>query len=366
MFWLYVFFALSSIWSEYSLASIKRISKDFGCVLAALVLLTERDPAAAIRGVFVRVAYVLIPLSIVLIKYFPALGRTYSKSWEPMMAGVTTHKNSFGQMLFVFCLMMLWDLKERQGAPRAAERRTSSLILLVMLLVGGWLLIECNSRTSLLCGILGVGLFWGTGFLPRMRNPKQVLLACSVGLVLLFALESTFDISDRVLSAFGRNKTLTGRTSIWSAVADQKVNPLIGSGFCAFWDTRMAKSAQAEAGDQIMNSHNGYIDLYLDGGLVGCCLFGFMMLSGAKKVTEDLRGRTLLGRVSFLFWVVALVYNNSESCYFRLSPLWFALLLVMIRCPAPVLVATARSGAERRRSQQVGRRAPSPVAVRGL
>ena len=40
-----------------------------------LVILSEEDPANAIRTVFVRCAYVLIPLSILFIKYYPEVRR---------------------------------------------------------------------------------------------------------------------------------------------------------------------------------------------------------------------------------------------------------------------------------------------------
>jgi hypothetical protein len=40
-----------------------------------------------------------------------------------------------------------------------------------------------------------------------------------------------------------------------------------------------------------------------------------------------------LGRIGLVFWVLAIIYNLSESSFFRLDALWFTLLLVMIECP---------------------------------
>jgi len=65
LFLIYFYFALSAIWSDLPLMSLKRIFKDFGLVPIALVFLTERDPIEAIRAVFVRVSYILFPFSII-------------------------------------------------------------------------------------------------------------------------------------------------------------------------------------------------------------------------------------------------------------------------------------------------------------
>jgi len=70
----------------------------------------------------VRVSYVLFPLSVVFIKYFPALGRSASRAGENMFTGVTTQKNSLGEMAFVFSIMILWDLVEVYLAQEGRRR----------------------------------------------------------------------------------------------------------------------------------------------------------------------------------------------------------------------------------------------------
>ena len=73
---IYLYLALSAAWSEHSLPTFKRAIKDFGNVLVALVLLTEVDPLTAIRIVYVRISYLLFPLSVVFIEYFPGHWQT--------------------------------------------------------------------------------------------------------------------------------------------------------------------------------------------------------------------------------------------------------------------------------------------------
>src|SRR5262245_25891250 len=72
--WLLLFFlyaGISAIWSDFPFVSFKRWIKGLGDPMMALVLLSDANPAKAIETVIKRCTYVLIPLSVVFIKYFP-------------------------------------------------------------------------------------------------------------------------------------------------------------------------------------------------------------------------------------------------------------------------------------------------------
>jgi exopolysaccharide production protein ExoQ len=328
----YSYFALSSLWSEQSLVSLKRVGKDFGCVLAALVLLTEARPAAAVRGVCVRVAYVLIPLSLVFGKYFPNLGRNYSPSGEPMFTGVTTQKNSLGQLVLALGLILFWDYLHLRSniladPVRAKQQRW---IHIGTLILAGWLLVASDSQTSLLCFILGLFALWGVGRLLRLPNGKAILVFSLVAVLCLSALDKTFGLSDVVIRGLGRNPTLTGRTDIWRIVLDQKTNRLIGEGFNIFWDSAKGHAVQLAVRAPIQSSHNGYLEMYLDGGLIGIAVLGIFLLScGRRAIARTFQGASF-GRIGFVCWIVTVIYNLSESSFLRLDILWFSLLLFTI------------------------------------
>src|SRR3954454_6217922 len=74
----YLFFLFSVVWSPDPLVSGKRWIKDLGHVIMVLVAMTENDPIQAVRSLFLRCAYLLIPLSFVLIRYYPGIGTVYS------------------------------------------------------------------------------------------------------------------------------------------------------------------------------------------------------------------------------------------------------------------------------------------------
>lgn len=327
---IYLFFAISVVWSPLGIITLKRLVKDFGCVLVGLVLLTEVDPSMAIRTVFVRVAYLLFPLSIVVSKYYPAIGRNFSDTGIPMITGLTTQKNSLGAVVVTLGVMILWDLIELWKENAGRRWNTDMLVRYGVLAMGLWLLLTCDSVTSIVCLMLGAFLFWGGGRMVRMRNGRRVLVYSLIGLLGLAALNGTFHIFDNVVEAFGRNPTLTGRTTIWQVVLDQHTDPLIGCGFYSFWQTKYGYAVNQVIGMGLNEAHNGYLETYLDGGWVGVALLALLLLAVGARAIKRLFSASLFGRVAFIFWIIAIVYNYSESDYFRLSPIWFTFLLLTV------------------------------------
>ena len=78
--WLVAFlvYSLASVlWSDFPSIASKRWIKTLGHPVMALIILTEPDPVNAFRTVMKRCAYLLLPLSVLLIKYFPEYGRGF-------------------------------------------------------------------------------------------------------------------------------------------------------------------------------------------------------------------------------------------------------------------------------------------------
>ena len=72
--WLVVFLgyaALSIFWSDYQFVAFKRWVKVLGHPIMVLIVATEPDPREAMKLLLKRAAYVLVPFSITLIKYYP-------------------------------------------------------------------------------------------------------------------------------------------------------------------------------------------------------------------------------------------------------------------------------------------------------
>ena len=327
---IYAYWLVSSFWAASGSVSVcVRLFKDFGHVLMALVLLTEAAPWAAIRTVFVRVAYVLLPLSIVLNKYFPEIGRIRNRGGSVLYVGVSIHKNSMGLTALVLGLVVLADLLSIRNSDSGAQK-VDRLIRYGMLGFVVWNLVMCDSKTSLLCLIFGTLLMWGTTRLTALKNPSQVLFRFLAVFLVVALFETTLGISDILLDSIDRDETLTGRTQIWQWVHETYMNPLVGVGFYSYWETPGALKIAERFPGGLQTVHNGFLETYFDGGAISIVLLVLFLIIGFLRTVRRTLQNTLFGRFTLVLFIVALIYNYSETSFFRFEPLWFTLLMTTI------------------------------------
>src|SRR5436190_9884741 len=89
----FLYCALSILWSDYPDVAFKRWIKALGDLTMVLIVLTDKDPFAAVKRFLSRVGFLLVPISILLIKYYPAMGRVYNRHFGlSYNVGVATGK----------------------------------------------------------------------------------------------------------------------------------------------------------------------------------------------------------------------------------------------------------------------------------
>jgi O-antigen ligase len=328
-FLLLAYLALSVLWSPYPFVAFKRWFKEFGNVLIALVILTEKDPAESLKSICVRCAYILFPLSVVLVKYYPNFGRGYSSGGFPMVTGVTPQKNSLGLICAVFALALVWDILDAHRHRTSQASWTRLLPQWLALAIGLWLLGASESKTSLLAFLVGLAIFLG----PHLRVIRRAPVAFARGWViivpvlLILAAVNTV-IFAPALEAVGRDTTFTERTDIWQAVLAEPVNPIVGTGFFSFW-LEYGDAVRA-AGIPQREGHNGYLEMYLDGGIIGCALLGIFLLTTCWRLAAAFSPKSAETRVIFAFAIMSLITNFAETYFFRPDVIWFATVLAAL------------------------------------
>jgi exopolysaccharide production protein ExoQ len=330
LFYGYLFISVS--WAESSSVSFKRWLKDFGNVFVALVILTERNPQQAIRAVFVRCAYILLPLSVIFIRFFPHLGRRYSSGGELEPTGVTFQKNSLGALVLICGLVLILEWFERTRISRAREKWAERWFPLVLFLTGTYLLYLCDSKTSIVCLVLGVGVLSAIKLPFLRRRVGSIALCAFIVVAVFYAFDSAFGVSERVMAGLGRDMTLTGRTEVWRELLALETDPVIGTGFCSFWDGKY----RARLPEWVSSSaHNGYLEIYIDGGIAGLFFLSILLVSLAWRLNARMGNEGTYPFFCFALFLAAVIGNLTESHFARMSPLWFALLVVSIEYKAP-------------------------------
>lgn len=329
----YLYFLLSILWADSTVASFKRIFKDFGCIIVLMVILTDKDPRSALKAVFVRCGCVLIPLSLIYIRYFPSLGRRYnSHSGELEAIGVTFQKNSLGALILFTSLFIIFDLiDKRPGVPRLD--RTDKWIRWGVLAIGLYLLNMCDSKTSMLCLVIGTTILLSVRLSFFQRHLARIGLFFTIGMAAFFILDATVGVRKHIISAIGRDMTMTGRTEVWRELLALKTNPVIGTGFCSIWSDRdlLERLPKWVSG----SAHNGYLEVYLDGGFVGLLFLAILLFNAYAHATKQLHSADNIAVLRFAVVVITLVYNYSESGFGRLSPAWFLFLIAAVHYQPP-------------------------------
>lgn len=340
--WLMVllgYILLSALWSDISLICLRRGIRELIAPLMAMVVISEARPTQALAGVLRRTAYVLLPFSIVLIKYFPDLGVQYGR-WSGilMWCGVTAQKNELGRLCAISCLFLTFALyRYRKDRVRTPALRSQVFADLLILSLGMFLLIGSHSATSLVSLVLGSAIFFGCVLFRRLvlALPAMLLLAGVLGLI-AFGVATPFLGGSDVASftnSLGRDSTLTGRTEVWAAVIPERATrPLLGFGYGSFWT-----DARREMFD-IPTAHNGYLDVMLELGVVGLLFYVSWLVSITGQMHRALTRDFTWAILGIAYLLVGLLYNTTESSLNSLSEYMTAITLFVSFVVSPALL----------------------------
>jgi exopolysaccharide production protein ExoQ len=326
----FLYCLVSCSWSPFPEVAFKRWIKDLGDLAMVLVIVTDPEPVAALRRIFSRVGFILLPASILLIRY-SAIGRGFDPGGTPMNTGVTTNKNLLGLITFVISLGALWSLIKLLRAKRGPTRTRQLVARGTLVAFGVAVLQQAQSATSIACFILGAVLILATNlsFIRRVPGRAHALvltILLSGGIAMLSGGEAT------VVGALGREATLGDRTAIWAAVIPLCPNPVIGAGFESFWNGygKYVTKGLSKYERGLNSAHDGYIEVYLNLGWVGVGLIAMLLISGYGRASAAFRRNPEVGSLMLAYVATASIYSITEAGFRIVTPSWIFLLLVVV------------------------------------
>ena len=329
LFFGYCLFSL--FWSDFPDVGFKRWTKAVGDLVMLCIVLTEADPPFAIQQLLKRLTFLLAPLSVLLIKYFPEYGRTYGRWFgEVHYTGVTTNKNSLGAICLLFGLAVLahliFLLKDKTRKGRKRMLLANGIVLSTIM----WLLSMADSMTSWACFAMGSSLIVGLSF--SFLAKRRQIIHVVIPIMLLACVSVLFlGVSPGALNALGKNATLTDRTAIWPLVLSLQKNPLGGTGFGSFWLGPRLEAVWSVFEWKPNQAHNGYLEVYLNLGWIGILLLAGVLVTGYKNAFAACRRDPRVGTLLLAYFVVGIAYNFTEAAMFQmLSAVWILLMLSMV------------------------------------
>jgi exopolysaccharide production protein ExoQ len=336
---------LSIFWSPFPEVAFKRWTKGVGDLAMVLVVLTDTEPVAALRHLFSRAGFVLLPASILLIRY-SAIGRSFTPDGSPMNTGVADNKNTLGLIAFVITLGATWSFLSVPRTKREPDRARHLVARGSLVAFGVAVLAMAHSATSDACFILGAALIFMT-YLPFIRRRPGRVHALTLVILLCGGMTMLVGGETGVVNALGRDTTLTGRTEIWQDVIPMCPNPVVGAGFESFWSGYGA-NVHVPGLSKYMTlneAHNGYIEVYLNLGWVGVGLIVLILISGYRRACAAFQRSPEIGSLMLVYIATAAIYSITEAGFRILTPSWIFLLLAVIASSGTIygLVRTRES-----------------------
>lgn len=330
-FFLVVFllFALTSVmWSDFSFVAFKRWFRDLGDYLVILIVVSDPQPIEAVRTLFRRLCFLFVPLSILLVKYFPNIGKQYEFwSGNNMFVGAATSKNMLGVACLVSGVYLFWDTLSRWPNRRERGVKPAILVNLVLFAMTLYLLNLSNSATSKVCLALGCMVVAATNLRLMKRHPGILKVSIPVVLCAYMILQFGFGINGEIAGMVGRNANLTGRTDLWKLLLSMHTNALLGTGYESFWLGPRLAYVWQNFTTGINEAHNGYLETYINLGFIGLLFLIVFLMASFRNIGKALSSGFSLAPLGLALWTVLLFYNVTESAFRGSQLMWVAFLL---------------------------------------
>ncbi len=208
----------------------------------------------------------------------------------------------------------------------------------MMLAMVAWLTPIANSKTSLLAMLVGIAFILALQ-VPTIR--KNLWSYVFVLLAVIGIANELFALQGAIFEASGRDATLTGRTDLWRVVLAESNNPIMGAGYASFWlGDRLMRIWAMYPLTPIIQAHNGYIEVYLNLGMIGLILLIGILISGLRNTRARLmlndsyehdRDYAVFATFGIAYVLAYLLYNISEATFVGLNLLFAIFLLLAIQ-----------------------------------
>lgn len=325
---------VSALWSDFPLVTLKRWFRDLGHFLVVLVVLSDSHPMAALTTLLRRLFFVLISLSILLIKYYPELGRSYDW-WTGSVTytGVTTSKYLLASVCMISGIYFFWDTVIRWPTRRERQTRLVLYVNLVFIAMTLWVLKLADGATCTVCLVIGCIVIAAANRTSRRSSRLPKYLIPTFVCILLVSLSAS-GLRDLAAPVIGRDATFTDRTLLWSQLLTMNADPILGTGYESFWlGSRLQQIHDALPFSKPNQAHNGYLEVYLNLGWVGLLLLIGFITSSYGKVWNRVASSATFGSFGLALWTVLPICNVTTAAFFKNDLSWLAFLLATLTVP---------------------------------
>jgi O-antigen ligase len=368
----------TALWSPLPDLTLRRVAVLWLMYAAALGVAVSDLPLSEFHRIATLVVGIVMAVDVLGVIGLPS--RAINS--EGQFVGLHGHKNSAGQAAVMAALCWYFFAgRYGWGLTRLCILAGSAFFYLLILASGS----KTGSALALLV------MVWCSSWAILARKGAAVGMICWTGLgftllittvaLIVFGVTAT----DVGMALFG-DLTFTGRWQLWEVIWDQIVQHYwLGYGFGAFWDVNGVDNSLGLAKSVgwlgvVGQAHNGYLDLFLQIGLIGLVLALFSLVWALRLAHKLLRLRpehpfdSSARAFAYAMILSIALYNLLESSYLRphhLQAVWLFLALPIMqrellesRAAAVRIAAVAQASAKAVSRKPAFRRGPLPLEAR--
>lgn len=279
--------------------------------------------------------------SLIMVFAFPAIG-VHQADNAGLWRGLWYEKNQMGAVMVIVATASAACLAT--GDPRR-------ILPAATLALSCALVLATQSKTSLLCLMLGLGMVAGFWTMKKGGAAFAVFAvwAATASAIAGWLIWNSHSVE--ILEILGKDPSLTGRTEIWDAIMSRvDLKPWTGWGYGAFWerDSTPADWIRQETGWLVPNAHHGWIDVLVQTGWIGALMVGALTaFAVVTTLIRSTRAGVQEGWWALGFLAAFLMLSLSESILLAHQGLpWVLFLAVVTRAVLPdsVPAPLARDG----------------------
>ncbi|AKG21133.1 O-antigen ligase family protein [Calothrix sp. 336/3] len=291
---------ISILWSVSPSDTFMHIRAALRSTLFGIYLSTQYTPREILR-LLCWVTAIAAILSIIACLSLPSLAIDSTITSTGAWQGIFAHKQNLGRFMSFTASIFLVLLLDK------SHRRFINIAGLILAVA---LIILSQSKTALISLVLLISL------LPLYKVIQQkkarafsLLIALLVGSSIATLL--AVNLETIVVDILGKNLELNGRTPIWELSILQGIQrPFWGYGYNAFWtssygnqvimNTWAGLDEKFASGEIIFHAHNGFLDIFLQLGMIGFCVFILHFFSVVMRIIKLI----VLTRKIEYFWML--------------------------------------------------------------
>lgn len=319
--------SLSLLWSQNPFLTLQKFYLLLFATLYGSLLAVRYPFSVAIRLIGSAMAIVITSsaLSIIIGLEWAVMTKPHAGAWR----GVMPYKNILGSIAAVACIIFVF----------LAQYETQKIRVMWLVLAASSLILVIGSRSAtaivaFICTVIAWLVMKGLAHFSQDDRFRVAAISCCfvipVGILGII-------YWPEIAVQLGRESTLTGRLPLWQTLLTiGQAQPLFGYGYGTFWSSIEGLKTIDVILLQLRfpwasHAHNGYLEVWLELGVVGLVLILLLILFLMFRAGAMLfyQGRSF-GRYDFIFtFLVFLLTNNITEALLATADLFQAFFWVM-------------------------------------